>query len=68
LKRAQCRDSVLSASGNWDRVFIASAIITITAGILAKLELAPMRARWVDTSNQNSGPGGLGKAAPQGAA
>jgi OFA family oxalate/formate antiporter-like MFS transporter len=57
--------SVLSAGGNWDRVFIASSIITITAGILAKFVLAPMRARWVDTSNRNSGPGGLGQAVPQ---
>ncbi|MFA5915598.1 MAG: oxalate/formate MFS antiporter [Burkholderiales bacterium] len=59
--------SVLSAGGNWDRVFIAAAIITIAAGVLAKFALAPMRARWVNASNQGNGPD-LGKAAAQGVA
>ena len=59
--------SVLSAGGNWDRVFIAAAIITIAAGVLAKFALAPMRARWVNASNQGNGPD-LGKAAAQGIA
>ena len=31
--------SILSAGGNWDRVFIFTAAITITAGILSKLVL-----------------------------
>ena len=43
--------SVLSASGNWDRVFIFSATITIVAGITAKLVLAPMRRRTIDAAN-----------------
>lgn len=43
--------SVLSAGGNWDRVFIISAIISITAGILAKLVLAPMRHRFIEEAN-----------------
>lgn len=59
--------SVLSAGGNWDRVFIASATITITAGVLAKFLLAPMRARWVDASNRRSAPDS-GRAASQAAA
>jgi OFA family oxalate/formate antiporter-like MFS transporter len=43
--------SVLSAGGNWDRVFIFSAVITIAAGITAKLVLAPMRRRTVEAAN-----------------
>jgi OFA family oxalate/formate antiporter-like MFS transporter len=43
--------SVLSAGGNWDRVFIAGAAITITAGFLAKFVLQPMRKRFIDSAN-----------------
>ncbi len=43
--------SVLSAKGGWNAVFVASAVITIAAGISAKLILAPMRARWIESSN-----------------
>jgi OFA family oxalate/formate antiporter-like MFS transporter len=43
--------SVLSATGGWNAVFVTSAVITIAAGISAKLILAPMRARWIKTSN-----------------
>ena len=43
--------SVLSAGGNWNRVFIVTAAITITAGILAKLVLAPMRRRVIAEAN-----------------
>ncbi|CAG4887181.1 oxalate/formate MFS antiporter [Paraburkholderia saeva] len=42
--------SVLAATGGWNLVFIVAALITITAGISAKFVLAPMRARWVDAS------------------
>ncbi|MGU7775068.1 oxalate/formate MFS antiporter [Burkholderia sp. MR1-5-21] len=43
--------SVLSATGGWNAVFVTAAAITIAAGISAKLVLAPMRARWIETSN-----------------
>jgi len=45
--------SVLSESGNWDRVFIVCAAITIAAGIVAKLVLAPMRTRLIADVNAN---------------
>jgi len=37
--------SVFAANGNWSRVFVAAAIITIFAGVSAKLILGPMRKR-----------------------
>ncbi|WP_207004091.1 oxalate/formate MFS antiporter [Trinickia mobilis] len=43
--------SVLSASGGWNAVFVTAAVITIAAGISAKLILAPIRARWIESSN-----------------
>lgn len=43
--------SVLSAGGNWDRVFMAGASITITAAILAKFVLAPMRKQFINNAN-----------------
>lgn len=43
--------SVLSAGGNWDRVFIAAATVTIAAAILAKFVLAPMRKQFIDSAN-----------------
>jgi len=43
--------SILSAGGNWDRVFIFSAAISITAGVLAKVVLAPMRRRTIERAN-----------------
>ena len=43
--------SILSAGGNWDRVFIFTAAITITAGILSKVALAPMRRRRIAEVN-----------------
>ena len=43
--------SFLSAGGNWDRVFIFSAAISIAAGLLAKFVLQPMRARCIDSTN-----------------
>jgi OFA family oxalate/formate antiporter-like MFS transporter len=44
--------SVLSVGGNWDRVFIAAAAITILAAIAAKCALAPMRRRFIDNANR----------------
>jgi OFA family oxalate/formate antiporter-like MFS transporter len=44
--------SVLSAGGNWDRVFIISAAISIAAGLTAKFILAPMRHRFIEQANQ----------------
>ncbi len=43
--------SVLSAGGNWDRVFIVTAAISIVAGLSAKLILAPMRKRVIEETN-----------------
>jgi OFA family oxalate/formate antiporter-like MFS transporter len=43
--------SVLSAGGNWDRAFIFAASITITAAILAKFLLLPMRRRFIENAN-----------------
>ncbi len=43
--------SVLSAGGNWDRVFIVTAAISIVAGLSAKLILAPMRKRVIEEAN-----------------
>jgi OFA family oxalate/formate antiporter-like MFS transporter len=45
--------SVLAENGNWDRVFIVGAVITIGAGILARTMLAPMRKRCIEESNGN---------------
>ncbi|MDB5775867.1 MAG: putative oxalate/formate antiporter [Herbaspirillum sp.] len=45
--------SILSAGGNWDRVFIASAGITIAAAIAAKFILAPSRKRFIDSANES---------------
>jgi OFA family oxalate/formate antiporter-like MFS transporter len=42
--------SVLSAIGSWDAVFITAAVMTIAAGLCAKLVLAPMRKRWIDNT------------------
>ncbi|WP_293779021.1 oxalate/formate MFS antiporter [uncultured Oxalicibacterium sp.] len=39
--------SLLAVGGNWNRVFILAAIVTITAGIAAKFLLAPMRKRFI---------------------
>jgi MFS transporter, OFA family, oxalate/formate antiporter len=43
--------SILAANGGWSSVFLVSAAITITAGIAAKLILAPIRKRWVEAQN-----------------
>ncbi|MES2258274.1 MAG: oxalate/formate MFS antiporter [Pseudomonadota bacterium] len=43
--------SVLSVGGNWDRVFIAAAAITIAAAFCAKFILAPARKRFIENAN-----------------
>jgi OFA family oxalate/formate antiporter-like MFS transporter len=43
--------SLLVVNGNWDRVFIVGAVITIGAGIVARTVLAPMRTRVIEASN-----------------
>jgi OFA family oxalate/formate antiporter-like MFS transporter len=48
--------AALSAGGNWDRVFIFSATISIAAGIIAKLVLSPMRKRLIATVNERGAP------------
>jgi len=45
--------SVLSESGNWDRVFIVCAGITVAAGLAARFVLAPMRKRLIADVNAN---------------
>jgi OFA family oxalate/formate antiporter-like MFS transporter len=39
--------SVLSARGGWEAVFTVAAVVTIAAGISAKVVLAPMRKRFI---------------------
>ena len=43
--------SALSAGGNWNRVFILTAALTIAAGLLAKFVLAPMRRKLIADVN-----------------
>jgi OFA family oxalate/formate antiporter-like MFS transporter len=43
--------SVLSAHGNWNRVFVVTACLTIAAGLIAKGVLAPMRKRCIAQAN-----------------
>jgi OFA family oxalate/formate antiporter-like MFS transporter len=43
--------SALSTGGNWDRVFIFSASISILAGIVAKLFLLPLRKNTIHVGN-----------------
>jgi len=44
--------SLFAAKGDWNRVFIAAATMTIAAGLAAKFILEPMRARWISKANQ----------------
>jgi OFA family oxalate/formate antiporter-like MFS transporter len=46
--------SFLSAGGNWDRVFIVTAAISIGAALLAKFVLQPMRARTIASANASN--------------
>jgi OFA family oxalate/formate antiporter-like MFS transporter len=49
--------AALSAGGNWDRVFIFSAVISIAAGILAVAVLKPLRQKTIDRANAAGHPG-----------
>ncbi len=46
--------SVLSAGGNWNRVFIFAALISILAGLAAKFMLAPLRLRTIAEANRQA--------------
>jgi len=46
--------SVLSATGGWNAVFVAASVITIAAGISAKLILSPMRRRLIESAGAPS--------------
>ena len=48
--------SVLSAGGNWDRVFLFAAAISIVAGVVAKFVLGPMRKRVIAEANARGTP------------
>lgn len=48
--------SVLSATGGWNAVFIAAAVITIAAGIGSKVILAPMRHRLIESAGESVTP------------
>lgn len=47
--------SVVAAGGNWNRVFILAAVVTIGAGIAAKFVLLPMRKRFLAVSEVKAG-------------
>jgi len=49
--------SLLAAGGNWDRVFLLVAVVSIGAGIVAKLVLAPMRRRTIEAANARAAAG-----------
>jgi MFS transporter, OFA family, oxalate/formate antiporter len=49
--------AVLKAGGNWDRVFIFAAVLSIVAAILAKVVLQPMRAKAIERANAAGVPG-----------
>ncbi|CAG9164810.1 oxalate/formate MFS antiporter [Cupriavidus pinatubonensis] len=48
--------SILSANGGWDAVFTVAAVVTIAAGISAKLLLAPMRKRFITGHSETPMP------------
>jgi OFA family oxalate/formate antiporter-like MFS transporter len=48
--------SVLSATGGWNAVFLAAAVITIAAGVSSKLILAPMRHRLIESADDPASP------------
>jgi OFA family oxalate/formate antiporter-like MFS transporter len=49
--------AALSAGGNWDRVFLFAAAISIVAGLLAKFVLKPMRQATIERANASGRPG-----------
>lgn len=48
--------AVLSSGGNWDRVFLFAAAISIIAGVLAKVVLQPMRHKQIERANAAGRP------------
>jgi len=46
--------SLLSAAGGWSAVFLGAAVITIVAGVSAKVILAPMRRQLIQTAGAPS--------------
>jgi OFA family oxalate/formate antiporter-like MFS transporter len=48
--------AALSAGGNWDRVFLFAAAISIVAGVLAKFVLGPMRRAHIERVNAAGKP------------
>jgi MFS transporter, OFA family, oxalate/formate antiporter len=48
--------AVLSKGGNWDRVYLFAAAISIAAGLLAKFVLQPMRQKAIDRANAAGHP------------
>jgi MFS transporter, OFA family, oxalate/formate antiporter len=48
--------AVLKTGGNWDRVFMFAAAISIIAGLAAKIFLKPMRQRQIDEVNARGTP------------
>lgn len=62
--------SFLAAGGNWDRVFMFGAAITIGAGLAAKFLLQPMRNRFITHGAEMAAaaatpvPGGASRSAP----
>jgi OFA family oxalate/formate antiporter-like MFS transporter len=48
--------SELSKKHDWDSVFIIAAVISISAAILAKVALAPMRKRTIEQANARGRP------------
>jgi MFS transporter, OFA family, oxalate/formate antiporter len=49
--------AVLKAGGNWDRVFIFAAVLSIVAALCAKFVLQPMRAKAIERANAAGHPG-----------
>ncbi|WP_118183905.1 oxalate/formate MFS antiporter [Paraburkholderia phosphatilytica] len=46
---------MVAGGGSWDRVLISAAVVSVAAGLLAKLVLAPMRRRWFDSNGVEAG-------------
>jgi len=49
--------AAISAGGNWDRVFLFAAAISIVAGLAAKFVLKPLRQKTIDRANASGRPG-----------
>lgn len=47
----------IASKGDWDRVFLFSAVISIIAGLAAKFVLQPMRQKHIDRINAAGTPG-----------